>query len=49
MEYEFVGIVPTRYQNRIGENELYLEPGFLYTTSAGSVAPIRRGTSSRPR
>ena len=49
MEYEFVGIVPTRYRDRIGENELYLEPGFLYTTGAGLVALTRRGTSSRPR
>ena len=49
MEYEFAGIVPTRYQGRIGENELYLEPGFLYTTGAGSVAPTRPESSGRTR
>jgi hypothetical protein len=30
LEYEFAGIVPPRYQARIDENELYLEPGLLY-------------------
>lgn len=30
MQYEFAGIVPPRYRQRIDENELYLEPGLLY-------------------
>ena len=46
MEYEFVGIVPARYKHRIGENEPYLERGFLYTTGAGPVAPTRGGYRS---
>ena len=49
MEYEYAGIVPTRHQNRVGENELYLEPGFLYTTGAGSVAPTRAEPRERTR
>jgi hypothetical protein len=35
MVYEFVGVVPVHYQRRIDENELYLEPGLLYSTSPG--------------
>lgn len=30
MEYDFAGIVAPRYQARIDENELYLDPGLLY-------------------
>jgi hypothetical protein len=30
MEYEFAGVVSPRYQARIDENELYLDPGLLY-------------------
>lgn len=37
MVYEFAGVVPERYQQRIDENELYLEPGLLYVTAAGPV------------
>jgi hypothetical protein len=32
MVYEFAGVVPPRYQRRIDENELYIEPGLLYVT-----------------
>jgi hypothetical protein len=32
MVYEFAGVVPPRYQKRIDENELYIEPGLLYVT-----------------
>jgi len=32
MTYEFAGVVPQKYQRRIGENELYIEPGLLYLT-----------------
>ena len=34
MVYEFAGVVPPRYQRRIDENELYIEPGLLYVTRA---------------
>lgn len=36
MVYEFAGVVPANYQRRIDANELYLEPGLLYVTSAGA-------------
>ena len=35
MVYGFAGVVPARYQRRIDENELFLEPGLLYVTCAG--------------
>ena len=41
MEYEFAGVVPPRYQSRIGENELYLDPGLRYVFCAegGGYSP----------
>jgi hypothetical protein len=42
MEYEFAGVVPMRYQNRIDANELLLDPGLLYLTSTGELAPAGR-------
>jgi hypothetical protein len=44
MEYEFAGVVPPRYQDRIDESELYLDPGLLYLVPqapAQARAPIR--------
>ena len=35
MTYEFAGVVPQKYQRRIDENELYIEPGLLYVTRRG--------------
>jgi hypothetical protein len=35
MVYEFAGVVPPRYQQRIDENELYIDPGLLYVTRPG--------------
>jgi hypothetical protein len=32
MAYEFSGVVPTGYEKRVDENELYIEPGLLYVT-----------------
>lgn len=37
MVYEFVGVVPVHYRRRIEANELYLEPGLLYVTSASAA------------
>jgi hypothetical protein len=35
MVYEFACVVPPRYQQRIHENELYMEPGLLYVIRRG--------------
>ncbi len=42
MEYEFAGIVPPRYQTRIDENELYLDPGLLYILRRPHSSPALR-------
>ena len=39
MEYEFARVVPQRYQARIRENELYLDPGLLYVFRADDRYP----------
>jgi hypothetical protein len=48
MEYEFARVVSPRYQARIDENELYLDPGLLYVFSR--VSPVHtlhaRGASN---
>jgi hypothetical protein len=38
MQYEFAGVVPPRYQKRIDENELYLDPGLLYVITRAEAA-----------
>jgi hypothetical protein len=43
MEYDFAGIVAPRYQARIDENELYLDPGLLYLLRQ-APEPVFRGT-----
>ena len=41
MDYEFAGIVAPRYQARIDENELYLDPGLLYLFRQANSAAFR--------
>ena len=48
MRYVFDGVVSKRYQARIGEEELYLDPGLLYVFCPGARRPHARGKQVAP-
>jgi hypothetical protein len=47
MEYEFDAVVSPGYRARIGENELYLDPGLLYVFDRHSPAPAMHSRCTR--